>query len=98
MLHKRLTSERWAELSLLEQMGNIGSEVGRAAARRRQGDENLAQKALERALELIDLTVQDKRWRARLTEILRAREVLCDTFYGSGKFQSSPEGMERYFM
>ncbi len=30
MIHKELASGRWAQLSFVEQMGNIGSEVERA--------------------------------------------------------------------
>ncbi|TSC78477.1 MAG: hypothetical protein G01um101429_750, partial [Parcubacteria group bacterium Gr01-1014_29] len=30
-IHKELAEGRWFQLSLMEQLGNIGSEVGRAA-------------------------------------------------------------------
>jgi hypothetical protein len=29
-VHKALTAERWHTMTLFEQLGNIGSEVGRA--------------------------------------------------------------------
>ncbi len=95
-LHKELASGRWHQLPLGEQLGNIGSEVGRA--RRWQGkDEKIFQGAVERALELFDLTLGDPRWKGRLKEIARAREVFCDTVFGDREYASSLEDLEQYF-
>ena len=96
MLHKNL-QEKWFKMSLAEQMGNIGSEVGRAA---RTQDQNSRQfwGAAERALELFDLTFMDSRWRGRLKEIGRAREVFCDAILGGKEYNSFLPDLERYFM
>jgi hypothetical protein len=96
-IHKDLAHGGWAKLSLVEQLGNVGSEVGRAVKRHRQGNLEQRDKALERALELLDLTIQDPRWKLRLKEICRAREVLCDVFYGGNQYKSTPEDLEKYF-
>lgn len=94
--HKNLASGRWGELSLTEQMGNIGSEVLRAA--RQQGkDEKLFWGAVERALELFDLTLSDERRRGRRWEIARAREVFCDAVYGGKLYKSSLGDLQKYF-
>ena len=95
--HKEMAEGRWYELSLAEQMGNIGSEVSRAA--RWQGrDERSFQGAVDRALELFDLTLMDPRWRgARAREIARAREVFCDAVYGGQLYKSSLADLTRYF-
>ena len=37
-LHQSLAAGRWFELSLAEQLGNVGSEVGRALARQKKDD------------------------------------------------------------
>lgn len=95
--HKDLAAGRWFTMTLAEQLGNVGSEVGRATTRARQGDLAQRDRALDRAFELLDLTIQDPRWRARLKEICRAREVLADVFYGDNEYKSSPEQMEKYF-
>ena len=95
--HKELAAGRWFELSLVEQLGNIGSEVSRAL-RWQNKDMKLFSGAVERALELFDLTLEDSRWRGRLKEIARAREVFCDTVFQEGKeYNSSLEDLNRYF-
>ncbi|MEK7576384.1 MAG: hypothetical protein AAB482_01685 [Patescibacteria group bacterium] len=97
LIHKTLAAGRWSELSLFEQLGNIGSEVGRA--RKTQGkDEKLFWGAVDRALELFDLTLEDRRWNGRHQEIARAREVFCDAVYGGREYQSSLGALESYFM
>ena len=96
MIHSELASGRWFELTLLEQLGNIGSEVSRAAKWRGR-DEKLFMGAIERALELFDLTLDDPRWRTRLKEICRAREVLCDIVFGPNSYSTTLEDLDRYF-
>lgn len=98
LIHKNLASGKWGTLSLIEQMGNIGSEVSRAG--RWQGkDEKLFQGASERALELFDLTLEDPRWHGgRLREIARSREVFCDAISGGKEYNSSLESLNRYFL
>lgn len=94
--HKGLASGKWSELSLMEQLGNIGSEVGRA--QHAQGkDEGRFQNAVGRALELFDLTLADPRWRGRRLEIGRAREVFCDAVLGGSEYHSSLSDLNRYF-
>jgi hypothetical protein len=52
--------------------------------------------ALERALELIDLTVSDPRLAGRRREILRAREVVCDFLVGDNTYGTTAESLDRY--
>jgi hypothetical protein len=97
--HRDLAAGRWHQLSLAEQLGNVGSEVSRAVkwTGRNQG---LARGALERALELIDLTLDDPRHRQsppRLREIARAREVVVDFFDGPNQYHTTTAGLQRYF-
>ena len=74
--HHGLASGKWYELSLAEQMGNIGSEVTRTFKWFLKKD-NRFEKSFERALELFDLTISDKRWLLRNKEICRGREYFC---------------------
>lgn len=97
VLHKNLSAGEWQKLSLAEQMGNIGSEVGRAR-RWQNKDEARFQGAVERALELFDLTIEDPRWSgARRQEIARSREVFCDAIFGGREYRSTLEDLDRYF-
>jgi hypothetical protein len=92
-----VSRERWAQLTLAEQLGNIGSEVGRAA--KWQGkDENSFWGAVNRALDLLDLTRSDERWGKRRSEINRAKEVFCDAVLGGTEYNSFLPDIERYFM
>ncbi|MDO8654847.1 MAG: hypothetical protein Q7R48_00215 [bacterium] len=96
VFHKELAAGRWFTFSLAEQLGHIGSEVGRAR-KWQDKDEAIFQGAVERALELFDLTIADPRWKNRLREIARAREVFCDAVLGGKEYGSSLESLEEYF-
>jgi hypothetical protein len=95
-LHKELAAGRWFELSLAEQLANIGSEVNRS--HKWQGkDKNIFWGAVERALELFDLTFTDHRWKGRLREIGRVKELFCDAITGGKEYKSSLRDLDRYF-
>lgn len=96
-VHKDLADGRWKTFSFLEQMANVGSEVERTMSRKREDRAEMAQKAFERALELLDLTIQDPKNRARLSELCRLREVLVDYFMYSNQYKSSDKLWHNYF-
>jgi len=83
--------EKWAELTLAEQMGNIGSEVGRAI--RSRNNPARLQGAIDRALDLFSATAECHRG-LRLREILRARDEFLRLFYDNS---TDYEEIERYF-
>lgn len=97
--HRDLAAGRWYELTLCEQLGNVGSEVSRAI-RWTGRNPALAESAWHRALELLDLTLDDPRLRQsrpRLREVARAREVVVDFFAGSNEYGSSALSLQKYF-
>jgi hypothetical protein len=95
--HSVAAAGKWHSMTLAEQLGNIGSEVGRAA-NWQERDAKIFDGAVNRALELFDLTLADERWRgAARREIARAREVFCDAYYGGHLYKSSLKDLERYF-
>jgi len=96
--HKDLAAGRWNQLSFLEQMANIGSEVERALNWRAKNNADYAQRAFERALELIDLSLDNNRNYARLKEITRMREAIVDYFSGVNQFMSSEGSWRNYFL
>ena len=94
--HKNLATGQWQKLSLVEQLGNIGSEISRAL-NRRDKDQKSYDNAIDRALELLDLTISDPRWQNRLKEIVRTRELLCDAILGGKEYKTSLNDLDRYF-
>jgi len=90
--------ERWGTMTLAAQLGNIGSEVGRAARARSLGNDQRFARSLDRALELFDTTLADGRWRGRRKEIARAREIVCDFLVGDNVHGSSAESLDAYFL
>ena len=94
--HETLAQGRWQTMSLAEQLGNIGSEVHRARLAEHTHETRFLN-ARDRALELFDLTLTDRRWHGRLREIARSREVFCDAAFGGKEYGSTLENLEKYF-
>jgi hypothetical protein len=95
--HRELAEGRWNQLSFVEQMANIGSEVERTISWKGKERLDFSNRAFERALELLDLTIADAKNRLRLKELLRVRESLADCFFFNNDYQSTPESWQRYF-
>ena len=95
---KDLAQGRWQALSLVEQMSHIGSEVERALNWKAKNNKGYSQKAFERSLELIDLTLENAKKKTVLKEVARLREVLVDYFVGSNQFKSSENSWRKYFL
>ena len=97
-MHRELAAGRWNEMSLVEQLGHVGSEVDRALHWREKGNEEYCLRACDRALELLDLTIACPANRYRLKEVTRAREVLVDFFYCDNDYHSTGPSLSRYFL
>ncbi|MBU1726054.1 MAG: hypothetical protein KJ880_00260 [Candidatus Omnitrophica bacterium] len=96
--HKSLAEGRWRELSFIEQMANIGSEIERALNWKAKHNDVYCQQAFERSLELIDLTLGSVKGFARLKELARLREAIVDYFLGTNEFKFSEESLKKYFL
>ncbi|KKQ67665.1 MAG: hypothetical protein US89_C0016G0033 [Candidatus Peregrinibacteria bacterium GW2011_GWF2_38_29] len=96
MIHTDLANGRWFTMTFAEQMGNTGSEIHRLVLSQ-NGDKNRFDSAFDRALELIDLTLADPRWKKSYKEIARVREVLCDICFGQSQYDTSLENLDDYF-
>lgn len=92
----KITLKRWQEYSLSEQLGNIGSEISRARHWEKMCDFTNKERALERALELLDLTVADKRWQSRLKELTRLREIIGDLMAKTKIYNISLKDLEKF--
>lgn len=95
--HHELAGGRWAKLSFIEQMANIGSEVERTIKWRNKNNADYSRLAFERALELIDLTLDGEKTASRLRELTRVREALCDHFFFDNSYKSTDKNWQDYF-
>lgn len=83
-----MNDERWKTMPFIEQMANIGSEVGRTSKWLQKSKPAMAEGAFVRALELIDLTLKfgrlDSPYRGNmLKELCRVRELFCGAYESS---------------
>ena len=95
--HKNLASGRWEKMPFCAQMANVGSEVSRALNWKNKGKADLSRNAVNRALELLNLTIEPVKQYPRLKELLRVKEALLDFFYGLNEFGSSESLWRKYF-
>ena len=98
MQHTNLGAGRWKSLTFLEQMANVGGEVERALIWKAAQNAEYSQKAFERALELIDLTLECSDGLARRREVARVREALVDYFFGANEYASTMALWRNYFL
>ncbi len=95
-----INAERWASMTLAQQMANIGSEVGRSAKWLSKNKPEMAEGAFIRAQELIYLTIKYSRKgtagrNSLLRELCRARECYSGAFLSSDF--STLSYLDRYF-
>lgn len=86
----------WHSKSIYYQLGNIGSEIGRALKWQKQ-NADIANRSAYRALELIDWSLADRRNISRFKEIARIREVFAETFYGDNSYGETMDTWNKYF-
>jgi hypothetical protein len=98
IIHKDLAGGRFSEMSLCAQMANIGSEVERALNWKERNNDDYSQKAFERALDLIGITIAGISDLNRLRELSRTREVLNDFFRGDNQYHSTNASWRKYFL
>lgn len=85
----------WAELDVFDQLGNIGSEVGRASSAKKQGNKKRMDSAFYRGMDLINYTIQSWANRGKSPrELLIAREQFAQTILTD---EEDPT-LEKYFM
>lgn len=84
-----MTLEKWQTFSLAQQLGNIGSEISRAQHWEQKNDLTSRNQALERALDLVDLTLADQKHIKRFKEITRLREIISDLWQQNREYDVS---------
>ena len=96
-LHTELAQGRWFELSLIEQLANIGMDVERAIKWKQKENIEQNRKAFERVLDLLSLSIIDPKNKKRLKELTRTREVLIDYFVYDNEYGSADKAWHNYF-
>ncbi len=95
-IHKELASGKWQTFSFMFQMGNIASDVSRVIMLHGINKER-SMGALQRALELLDLTIEDPKNINRLKELRQLRKALADYFCVDNVDQSTDQHWTNYF-
>ena len=95
--HIDLARGKWQTMTLAEQLGNAGSEFGRALKAQASHDHSRFEAATARFFELINLTVVDPRWRGpRRQELARVKELCGHVIFGDDRAEAA--GLEKYFL
>lgn len=97
MMHKEMAAGRWFQMSLMEQLANVGADVSRAIRWKNKNNPEFAQGAFERSLELFYLTIADPKNKGRLKEVCRAKEAWIDYFMYDNQYGSTDALWENYF-
>ena len=96
--HSDAILQKWSELTLAEQLGNVGSEVSRMIKWHKR-DPNIAERAFERMLELLSATISCRTGTHRLKELTRLRELIISNWYNRQLADdASWDGFNKYFM
>jgi hypothetical protein len=98
MFDNHVDVAKWQKLTILEQIGNIGSEVGRAISAERRHDETSKNGAIARAFDLFNATSDGlvRQKSPRLREVLHARDQFLSLFFDDN-FEETDK-VENYFM
>jgi len=80
-LHKNLESGKWQKFSMKQRELMIANELNRAKNWIEKKDLEEVKNCYERALELLDLTIEITKDKNRLKEYLRLREMMAKFYF-----------------
>lgn len=89
-----MIEEKWKQMTLGQQMGNIGSEFSRMINLKKKGDLEYAKNSFDRMMELVNLTISQRKNK----ELLILKDVLNNLFLDGNKYKVSPEYLRKYFI
>lgn len=88
---------RWFSMPIGMQISNIGSEVSRALRWKSKSDEKKTGEFTKKAIELLELTMQDPKNKHRTGELGYCIEELKDYFLGDNEYHTTEEMIKRYY-
>lgn len=86
---------KWFNLSLRDQISNIGGEVLRGLRYKENKQKSLS--FVNKALELIDRTMMDPKNRNIIPELSEAKIELFDYFIGNNVYNTSEETLIKFY-
>ncbi len=90
---------RWSKMSIMEQMGNISSEVGRAINAKKQNNKQNLENSIIRTLDLFDATIAEliNTKSIRLKEILMSKDQFLTIINKESPSIDELNSLDRYF-
>src|ERR1051326_4089569 len=96
-----MKAEKWHTLNYLDQMGNIGSEVYRTFKSTNIKNNKYCQNSFERAIELFELTIEDRKLSAaRKKHLIKCKNFFCNLVKSpnSDSIQDEINFINEYFL
>lgn len=98
MYHQELADGKRHQMSIMEQLWNVWSEVSRSLSSYQNNNLTRFQPAFERMLELFSLSLSDKRRDyPKRKEIARLKEYILDYFVWDKQYWQTPENIMKDF-
>ena len=92
------SAKKWHEMTLSDQLANVGSEFSRMLMAKQNKKPARFESASHRFIELINLTLTDKRWTGRRKrEIARLKEIVLDALMPPKEDIEGVQSLEKYF-
>lgn len=102
MSNFQVDRDRWSRFTIFEQMGNIGSEVGRIFKAGTQNDTEAVKQGVNRTLDLFEATtdslINQKSQSGRLKEVLRAKDQFLQIVINQAFNSKEARDIDRYFL
>ncbi len=89
--------KKWFEMSVEEQISNIGGEVNRAIRWANKGESERAGNFCRKAKEMLQLSIEDPKNRGRRGEFFNCILELEDRFLGDNIYGTTDEMMKKYY-
>ena len=87
----------WFEMPVSMQISNIGSEVSRAINWKNKGNEKRKVGFCEKAIEFLELSMEDPKNKHRAGEFSYCIEELKDYFLGENVYGTTDEMLHKYY-
>jgi hypothetical protein len=87
----------WFEMAVSMQISNIGSEVSRVINWKNKGNEKRKIGFCEKAIEFLQLSIEDPKNKHRIGELSFCIEELKDYFLGENIYKTTDEMLHKYY-